>query len=63
LLVEAFRRLARLVAIGWPETGRVGGEYLVDQDDVVAFHAEFELRVGDDNALLLGYFSGAGVDR
>src|ERR1019366_10540366 len=52
LLVETRLRLAGLVDIRRPEPRTVGGHHLVDQDDMaVLVAAEFELGVGDDDAL------------
>src|SRR5437867_13267359 len=45
------------------KAGRIRCKELIDQNDVVAFNAEFELGVGDDNSLLLGHFTGAAIDR
>src|SRR3981081_2442335 len=53
LLVETRLRLAGLVDVDRPEPRTVGGHHFVDQDDAsIAVAAEFELGVGDDDALV-----------
>src|SRR3954452_5849349 len=50
LLVERWLTVPRLVAIGRPETGGVGREHLVAQDDLAVLAApKLELRVGQDD--------------
>ena len=53
---------SRLVPVGGPEPRAVGRQHFVDQDDLAAAVAEFELRVGDDDAPGRGVLGGPGVD-
>ena len=62
LLVETGRRGSGPVRFGRPEPGRIRGEDLVDQNQFAVQYAEFELRVRDDDAALLGIAGGKGVE-
>jgi hypothetical protein len=62
LLVEARLRAAGLVIIGGPETGGVGREHFVGEDELAVNEAELELGIGDDDAAREGVFGGAAVD-
>ena len=46
----------RRILVGGPEPRAVGREHFVDQDDFAVDLAEFEFRVGDDDAALQGVF-------
>src|SRR5450830_1122123 len=51
LLVERWWRDPDLVAVGWPETRRVGGQHLIHQVQyALVVEAEFKFGVGDDDA-------------
>src|SRR5581483_432639 len=64
LLVEARLRLPRFVDVGGPEPRTVRGHDLVDQDDApLRVAAEFELGVGDDDAVVAADLLTARVDR
>ena len=57
LLVEARLRTTRRIVVARPEARRIGRQRLVDEDDLipagaVGDAAEFEFRVGDDDAAL-----------
>ena len=58
LLVETRRTDAGLIRCHRPEAGGVGGERLVDQQEIARLvDAEFELRVGDDDVAGAGVFA------
>ena len=50
LLVEARGIPSSPVLVGGPETRRVRGHALVDEDDLPVVDAEFKLGVGNDDA-------------
>src|SRR5690242_7669249 len=63
LLVEALRRAAGAVAFLGPEARGVRCQDFVDQDQLAVADAEFEFRVGDDDAFLLRHLARAAIDR
>ena len=64
LLVETLLRPPNLIVIPRPEPGRIRGQDLVGQDNMLAFpvEAEFEFGIGDDQAARKGVFVGDLVD-
>lgn len=62
LLVEAFLVLADLVLVCGPVTAGVRSQHFVDEDGFAIDFTEFELRVGEDDALGGGIVAGLGVD-
>lgn len=63
LLVERGRAAPRLPAVDQPETGRIGREDLVDQDQLaILVEAELELGVIDDDAAFAGVGPGEAVE-
>lgn len=62
LLVEADRACSDLVLVGGPEPARIRGQDLVNQNDFAVKFAEFEFRVCDDDAALLGIIPGRRID-
>src|SRR5262249_1246630 len=64
LLVEAQLPTSGFVTLRRPEPGAVGGQHLVDQEDVAVCAApKLELGIRDDNAALRRSGRTVGVDR
>src|SRR5580658_10068382 len=63
LLVEGGLRFAGRVLVGGPETRRVWRQRFVDPDQFAIEQAEFELRVGDDDAAGGGVLRSLPVNR
>ena len=63
LLVERRLRLAGRILIGGPEARGIRRKRFVDPDEFLAEQAEFEFRVGDDDAALGSVFGGALIER
>lgn len=62
LLVEAFLVLADLVLVCGPVAAGVRSQDFVDEDGFAVDFAEFELGVGEDDALACGVVASLGVD-
>ncbi len=63
MFVKTRLRFARGIRVGGPEAGAVGREGFVDEKQLIAIEAEFEFRVGDNNAALGGVIAGEAVQR
>ena len=62
LLVEAGLGASRAVVVLWPEAAGIGGEAFIDDNQLPVADAEFELRVGDDDAAACGNLPCLAVD-
>src|SRR6266542_5122250 len=62
LFVEARLAAARLVLVGRPETGRVGCQRLVNENQSSFIKAEFKFRVGDEDPAPAGVAAGGLVN-
>ncbi len=62
LFVEARLAAAGFVLIGGPETGGIGRQNFVDEDEFAIGQAKFEFGVGDDDAALESIFGGEGIN-
>ena len=53
--IEALLAPAGLIAVGWPESGRIRSKDLIDEGEFASDQTELKLGVGDDYTSLSGY--------
>ena len=61
LFVEGVLTAAGFVFVEWPESGAVGREHFVDEDEFAVENAELEFGVGDDDVASGGVIASAFV--